>query len=318
MVTGGVSGSANINVSKFDVQLFGLPDITWSGVISRSWQNNVAQPESDSLQEPSASSLLNSLGSSLFSLGDGIPILGTLANTVNKPLPLLNESIAQLTGLDKDLPTLPTLPADLANLNGTHPLAGGTLTVNVTQTTIDEFLKGQQVSLVSWEAKNSVSLVDEDYTIPIYSLGVPDIASVDIDATFGIHADLRYDLGFGLDGHGFYALAGTASNPTLGLSFEVTAGVQGEVEVFGFPLAEAGGDIGFEVTPYVTLTAAPTSVDPASVPGKVYMSDLALFGKDPLTDLLDDLSAGIEGDFTGDVYAEIDLLFFSLSWNWGI
>ena len=48
------------------------------------------------------------------------------------------------------------------------------------------------------------------------------------------------------------------------------------------------------------------------------MSDLALFGKDPFTDLLDDLSAGIEGDFTGDVYASIDLLFFSLSWNWGI
>ena len=48
------------------------------------------------------------------------------------------------------------------------------------------------------------------------------------------------------------------------------------------------------------------------------MSDLALFGKDPFTDLLDDLSAGIEGDFTGEVYARIDLLFFSLSWNWGI
>ena len=48
------------------------------------------------------------------------------------------------------------------------------------------------------------------------------------------------------------------------------------------------------------------------------MSDLALFGKDPFTDLLDDLSAGIQGDFTGQVYASIDLLFFSLSWDWGI
>ena len=94
--------------------------------------------------------------------------------------------------------------------------------------------------------------------------------------------------------------------------------MQGQLEVFGFPLAEAGGDIGFSVTPYVALTAAPASVDPSSDPTKVYMSDLALFGKDPVTDLLDDLSAGIEGDFTGELYASIDLLFFSLSWNWGI
>ncbi len=163
-----------------------------------------------------------------------------------------------------------------------------------------------------------MSLIDQNITIPIYSIGVPDIASVELDATFGIHASLDYNLGFGLDGHGFYALAGTPTDPTLGLSFGVTAGVQGQVEVFGLPLAEAGGEIGFSVTPYVALTPAPTSVDPDSDPGKVYMSDLALFGKDPATDLLDDLSAGIAGDFTGEVYASIDLLFFSLSWIWGI
>ena len=320
-VTGGVSGSATVNVSQFDVQLFGLPDITWSGVITTSVLNNTIEPESDTLQEPSPSSLLSSLGSSLFSLGDGIPVLGSLSNTVNQPLPLIGESIAQLTGLDSYLPSLPSLPSDFSGLNGSHPLAGGTLTVNVTPTTIDEFLKGQEVSLVSWQTSSppgGIILVNQDMTVPIFSLGVPDIASVELDATFGIHASLDYNVGFGLDGHGFYALAGSPSDPTLGLSFGVTAGVQGQVEVFGVPLAEAGGDIGFSVTPYVTLTPALTSVDPNADPGKVYMSDLALFGKDPATDLLDDLSAGIEGDFTGEVFAKVDLLFFSLSWDWGI
>ncbi len=73
-------------------------------MISESVLNNVSEPESDNLLEPSASSLLSSLGSLLFSLGDGIPVLGTLSNTLNKPLPLINESIAQLTGLDNYLP----------------------------------------------------------------------------------------------------------------------------------------------------------------------------------------------------------------------
>ncbi len=169
-------------------------------------------------QEPSPSSLLSTLGSALFSLGGGIPVLGTLSNTVNQPLPLIGESIAQLTGLDNDLPRLPIAALRIFPiLNGSYSLAGGTLTVDVTPTTIQEFLDGQDVSLVSWQTSGDVNLVDEDKTVPIFSLGVPDIASVELDATFGIHASLQYDIGFGLDGHGFYALAGSPTDPTLGL-----------------------------------------------------------------------------------------------------
>ncbi len=108
--------------------------------------------------------------------------------------------------------------------------------------------------------------------------------------------------------------AGTPADPTVGLSFTVNAGLQGQVEVFGFPLAKAGGNVGFAVTPYVTLTAPPWATDPA----KVYMSDLALFGSNPFTDIADDLSAGIAGTFTGSVYASINLFLFSISWSWGV
>jgi Ca2+-binding RTX toxin-like protein len=317
-VTGGVNGTATIDVSEFDAELFGLPDITWSGDISKSIQNNVLEPETDSLNAPSASSLLSSLGSSFFSLGDGIPVLGSLANTLNKPLPLINESIAQLTSLDNFLPTLPSLPSDFDSLSGSSSWAGGTLTVNVTPATIEDFIEGDDVSLISWESSGDVSLVDTEKAVPIFSLGIPDVASLDIDATFGFHASLHYDIGFGLDGGGFYALTGTPADPSVGISFGASAGVQGQLEVLGFPLAEAGGDIGLSVTPYVTLTAAPKSVDPNSDPNKVYLSDLALFGRDPLSDIVDDVSAGISGDFTGDLDASVDLLFFSLSWNWGV
>ena len=173
----GVSGTATVDVSQFDAQLFGLPDVDWSGTLSLSMANNIIGSPSISLVEPSPSSLLSSLGSSLFSLGDGIPVLGSLSNTLNQSLPLINKSIAQLTGLDKYLPHLPSLPSGFSNFNGTYDEAGGTLTVNVTPATIDEFLHGQDVSLVSWEAFDDVDLIDEDMTIPIFSLGVPDIAS---------------------------------------------------------------------------------------------------------------------------------------------
>ncbi len=220
VVTGGViNGSASV-MGQFDAQLFGLPDIKWGGTISKSVANNIIGSESDDLTtKPSVSSFLSSLGSSLFSLGDGIPILGTLSNTLYQPLPLIHESIAQLTGLDKDLPSLPSLPSGFSNLNGSYPLAGGTLTVNVTPTTIDQFLKGQGVSLVSWEASGDVNLLDQSITFPLAAIGVPDIVSAEIDATFGIHASLHYDVGFGLDGHGAYALAGTPTDPNLGFSF---------------------------------------------------------------------------------------------------
>ncbi|HUY31344.1 MAG TPA: hypothetical protein VMV69_01080 [Pirellulales bacterium] len=317
VVNGGVDGSVNVNAA-LSAQLFGLPNVNWTAALTEAVNNNAIQTPVVNLQEPSASSLLGSLGSSLFSLGGDIPVLGPLSNTINQPLPLIGQSIGQLTGLDKSLPSLPSLPSGFAELNGDYPLAGGTLTVNVTPTTIDQFLHGQQVSLISWEASNDVSLLDESITVPVFALGVPDIASAEIDATFGIHASLHYDIGFGLDGHGFYALAGTPANPTLGLSFGVTAGLQGQLEVLGLPLAEAGGNIGLSVTPYVSLMAAPASVDPQTDPSKVYFRDLALFGQNPATDVVDDLGAGIQGDLTGAVYASIDLLFFSLKWNWGI
>ena len=284
VIQGTVTGSAQLSLN-FAVQLASLPAIGWSGTFSQDFLNGVLQAPSVNLQEPSASDLLDSLGSSLFSRGDEVPILGPLSKTLNQPLPLIGESIAELTGLDSELPTPPSLPSDFDSMGGSYPLAGGTLTVNVTPTTINQFLNGQNVNLFSWQASRDVTLVDENQTDPIYSLGVPDIASAEIDATFGIEAKLHYDIGFGLDSDGFWLRAGTPSDPTLGLSFEATAGLQGQVEVLGCPLAEAGGDIGFSVTPYVTLTAPPWAADPS----KVYLSDLALFGSNPASDLLDDL-----------------------------
>jgi len=353
IVTGGINGSLDSNQdalqlsANFSVQLSMLPAITWSGAFSDAIQNSVLQSPNFNLNEPDPQQLLGSLGSTFLSLGSDVPILGSLENQLNQPLPLINESIAQLTGLNNYLPDPAAIGSDLSSgtaqaqaaqkasdssdplsslVNGSYQVAGGTLTIDVSVATIEAFLNGQSTvngqpySLISWTTgPQSITLANIQQTIPIYSLGIPDIASAEIDATIGLNATLNYDVGFGLDSNGFWIQAGDPQNltqfpPDVSLSFSVTAGLQGQVEVLGFPLAEAGGNIGFTITPYVTLTAPPSS----ATPGKVYMSDLALFGSNPLSDILDDLSVGIEGDLTGNLYASVDLLLYTASWSWGV
>ncbi len=202
VVTGTLTGSASLTLN-FDTQLAMLPDIAWSGTFAANIQNS-GVTLSVNLTAPSVQNLLSSIGGQLFSLGNGIPVLGPLANSLNQPLPLINTSIGQLTGLNAHLPTLPSLPSSFSSLNGSYPLAGGTLNVNVTPTTIDQFLHGKNVNLVSWTASGNVDLADFNLTVPIFSIGVPGIASAEIDATFGLHATLHYDLGFGLDTNGFW------------------------------------------------------------------------------------------------------------------
>jgi Ca2+-binding RTX toxin-like protein len=314
-VQGNLQGSVQLTAS-LTAHLSFLSDLNWSGTFSGSITTAGWQAGNVSLNPPSAQSVLLGLGRQFFSLSGGIPLLGSLASQLSQPLPLIDQSIGQLTGLSGRLPGLPN-PGDLtfSDTPYTLPLGPGTLTVNVTTSALDALIHGQPVDLLSWTTgRHTVPLIDRNITIPLYSFGVPDIASVDIDATFGLHASLNYDVGFGIDTRGFWLKAGSQADPTLGLSFGVTAGLEGQLEVFGFPLARAGGNLGFSITPYVTLTAPPYSANP----NKVYASDLALFGSNPVTDFLDALSVGIRGDLTGSIYASIDLLFFSVSWSWGV
>ncbi len=321
------SSTARLNAS-LNASLLGT-NVQWKATGSYNLNSNDTGWSSGSFTVDSSgvdpASLLKSIGSQLFSLGDGIPILGPLSSELNQPLPLINQSIAQLTGLDKDLPQLPSLPGNLNDGTYTLSLAGGTLSVNVTPAAIQALLdpqSGQTVNLISWTTgPQSVSLVNSSVDVPIFALGIPDIADVELDAHFGVDASLNYDLGFGIDNHGFYFQAGDSSNPTVGLTFSVNAGLTGSVKIFGFPLASAGGNVGFAISPYVTLTPPPNNGwDKGYYDShKVYLSDLGdAFGSNPLIDLADDISAGIKGDLTGTLSVSVNLLFTSLSKSWGL
>ncbi len=322
-----VNGALELDAAfQAQVPLLSLPaGLGWSGTFTDSFGSDGGSA-SFTLDTGGITpqDLVNGLISQMFSVGSDVPILGPLTSQLDRPLPLINESVAQLTGLENALPSFPSFPSVLSSvpsdgITGSFPLARGTLALDITPQTIGEFLdpsstNGVPVNLLSWSSSGDVTLADSKFTVPIFSIGVPDIASAEIDATFGLSATLDYHIGFGVDTSGMYLDAGTHNDPTLEVSFGVNAGLQGQVEVFGFPLAEAGGSIGFTTEPYVMLTAPPGADDPS----KVYLTDLARFGSNPASDLLDDLAVGVQGNLTGNISASINLFLFSISWGWGI
>ena len=89
----------------------------------------------------------------------------------------------------------------------------------------------------------------------------------------------------------------------IGLNFNLEAGIQGELEVLGSPLVQAGGTIGFDISPSTSLSQDPYS----SVVGRVYATDLYTFGPDLAQDYQDALNDAIQGSITGTVYASINL-----------
>ena len=203
------------------------------------------------VNSPSPQSILSSWGSEFFSVGDSIPILGPLSNALDKPLPLINKSVADLLGIT--VPELPSLP-DLSALSQPYTIdlgAGGTLTIDATTQAISALIHGQYTNLITYTAAGTIPLLNINDTIPLYSLGVPGIASAEIDAVFGVNASMTYDISMGIDSDGFWIHGGSPSDPLFALTVFITAGLQGQVEVFGLPLAKAGGNLGFQLSPYV-------------------------------------------------------------------
>ncbi len=318
VVTASVTGTIAVNAT-LTANISSLPQVTWMPTFTANFSGSGITNPVLNLNPPSATSLFSSWVTSFFNIGNGIPSLGTLQSDLNQPLPIIDESIAQLTGLDNVLPDLPTLPPSLASYSldtpFTVPLGPGTLSVNLTTSAITDLVEGKPADLISWETgPQSISLININETIPVFSFGIPDIASMDVDATFNLQASLNYDVGMGLDTHGFWIKAGSPSDPTLSLTFNASAGIEGSLEVLGFKLATAGGNIGLSLEPYVYITAPPYSANP----DRVYLSDMALFHSTVVGDFLDALSWGIQGDLTGSLYASINLLVIKKKWSWGI
>src|SRR6202011_1261122 len=102
-----------------------------------------------------------------------------------------------------------------------------------------DLIQGNPVDLLSFH-KAGGDKWNKDFTIPLYSFGIPEIVSININALIQASLSWDYAFGFGIDTTGFYI------DPTthIGLGGSISAGLSGSLTVLGLPLASAGGTLG--------------------------------------------------------------------------
>ena len=339
-----VNGTVDLNAS-FTTQVDPLPSLDWSAKFHGAITNNAWAGSTTSLSGPSWESLLSGVVSDVLGLTGDFPLLGDLQSDLDQPLPLIDESVAQILGLDSSLPNIPgtgslggvslgslspdALLADLSKLGFT--INGGHTGEADLEAMVSNLINGKYVNLISWQPAGSsngtgtINLLNWSKDIPIYSLGIADIASLDIDASLSASASLSYTVGMGFDTRGFWLQQGTG----VGLNAKLSAGLTGSVEILGFPLASASGTIslsgppgasGQPGQPAISLalaadpyTAAAHASDSNIPLNHVYLADLAKFGSDPIGDFLDGLQEKIALNLTGDVKGSINLVVGSIS-----
>jgi hypothetical protein len=164
---GNVNGSVQLGAS-LDAEVPPLGQIPWSATFVDNIVNGKVGSPTYQLHEPSASTILSGLAAQFLGSLSDFSLLGSLETELDKPLPLLGESIAEITGLDVHLPKIPSLgdlglaSIDPSNVIGTLEQSlgiqvnDGNISDAALATMMDNLLHGQQVDLLSWSTSGTV------------------------------------------------------------------------------------------------------------------------------------------------------------------
>ena len=204
---------------------------------------------------------------------------------------MINESPAQLAGLD----------GVVSLLDGLGGLLPG-LSINISPSTINDIMHGQEVDLLDFQSSGSASENITIADIPLAEFGLPGLLSFDLDAVLGVQFSYSYSVGFGVDTHGFFLDPGNSITATV----SPYAGIQGSVDVLGFPLAGASGSLNFNVTAHAGL------YDPFGY-SRYYLSDID-HGQSIGQALLNDLDASLSESLSVQLKAWVIVQIGS--WNW--
>ncbi len=337
IVSSAITGSIGLNNVALSTKIFVLPELNWTG----RWNVTATQTPfgvgnqsfristSGGVEAPSLSHVLGDFAKGFFDSVAEFNILGPVGQFLTDPLPFFDRSPADLLGISESVPDFligagSVTPNDLLPGNVGSYLSNLGIIVLPGATGVDgvagELLKlvqGERIDLLRYRGSGGKSGdLFEPLSIPLFAIGVPNVAAIQADLKLGIQGGWSWSATVGVDTGGFYILGDDPKTPQIeqatGLSVfvEPYAAVEGSAQLFGIELAKAGGAIG------VRLQGEVYVVDPINSysgdNGKAYLSEVFTGGQSFFQDFIDVLYVRISGSLTARVYAEVNLLFFSL------
>jgi hypothetical protein len=287
-VQGGLAGSVRLDNAQLTARLPILNDLTWSG----SWTATISRPTAGlgtsvtyatpTLNAPDATQLFCGLGSGLFQVTNGVPILGNIGSLLNQPLPVLNVSIAKKLGIEGELGWLLSATSlDTSSLGldqianrlrdygiqvlPAYRTAQNPPTYNWSAAVLD-LIEGDRVDLVTFSTRGETKWEGTQTTPPLTAPLPPLPITLEFSATVTASVGWNYYVGLGIETTGFWL----DPNTGVSLSGSVQGGVNASASLFGLASLKLSVGAGFGLRAGVALN------DPSPGDGRVYLDEIFL------------------------------------------
>lgn len=307
-----VDASIRLENLQFKAELPLLPTLAWSGSWSAEIVNGRLAGANEQLFEPAAIDVLRGVADGFVKFKTQYPLLGQFADTLGRQMPVINKSLGSVLGIDKYLDWL-TEKAAAAGQTYDHivksleeDLSGDfyTFDVQFQPSDIPRLIRGEQVDLVRFDVAKDFNTHEELFRETIFSLGIPEILSVNAEVAAYLDYGFGFDVGMGIDTHGVWI----KDHSGIHLYGKIGGDLEGNAKILGLKIASVGGGMN------IGLQADVGIYDPSPGDGKVHLSEI--YTGDLADDILNAFGASLSGTFGLHAYAEANLLFFTLRKDW--
>jgi hypothetical protein len=282
LVVGAITGSLSYN-PKMQASLGGSIHLAWAGSFGGTLTNQRVVTGT-SFVPPRYQDILGQLHLTLIDKIKSLPWFQELEPFLEQKIPLLNKSIAEITGIDNKVG------------DGLAILGISTLNSAQGQAAMDRVIQGQLVDLVRYDHSGSIKLLDGNLgpSIPLDHVEIiPGILSGDVSTYLTGALSLGYDIHVGVDTRGLYF----TPQSNLSVNGSIEGGLKGTLTLaHWWDFAEASGGLSLDTT------IAASFADPDK-DGHVYQSEI---DHNPLNSLV----ATIDVDLKGKVKAKVDTILF--------
>ena len=304
-VTSDINGTVGLTGMSFDAHLPFLPDLQWSG----NWEATITHgniTSQENLSAPGYQTVLQGMVGSLMGSIGSFPLLGQIGQDLTQPLPLVNQSLADLIGLPTSLAIGAVVPSLTDFTQAEDALRQVGITLDITPDNapqmIDQLIHGDRVDLIEFQQSASDTIADGNYSLPIFELPLG-IVEIHADLYAKIQFDWSYSIHMGVDTTGLWF----DPNSYVGVDASVEGGVSGGASLLGLIGADVSGGVGVRLHARLGLT-------PFDGDGRLYLPEFHHAGNSLPQDLLADFTV----DLSANLYAHAQVDAHVLWWTFPV